>query len=571
MLRYRQTWRAVLMAAVLCSGPAGADETQTSIGEIPLCDLGTGTVKGFTGGLYPNGTNVRPRGHEAAGLRIARNIVKPLSASGAPDLEGKIVMTTVGVSHTTMVFEVDGPNAFKPRADADPSKNPRLVIVDGASDGHNTAQWVGTEPPCDGKDPWDILSRRLAAAGVTPRQVQVIWMMSIGGRDNALGYAPFVKSAKDRQAGMEELVRAFKARFPNLRLAYTTQRPYCYSHPVTGLAHEPWTYYSSFGDKWMIENQINGKGNLNYDPAKGKVVAPWLSWGPYFWADGVNPRSDGLVWLPSDFLAWSWGKPDWAHPSHAGVRKEADQLLAFLKTDPTATPWFLRKTDQPPSLTATACPASGKAPLTVKFSAEARSEKGIIDLVWGFDDGCHAISPAPSKTFHVPGSYKVRVTATDRTGNTATRTVTVKVGGVCSPPAKGRRYPPLPVPPRGHKAPAVRITSPKDGAKFTDPSEIAIAAEATGRDGTVTRVDFFKGGEESLQKLRTYGRWRVWIGKATKAPYRATWRWQPLLEYNPPGGRFTLTARAVDHLGGVSESSVNVVISSRKAAPGPRR
>ncbi len=49
----------------------------------------------------------------------------------------------------------------------------------------------------------------------------------------------------------------------------------------------------------MIENQINGAGNLNFDPAKGQAVAPWLSWGPYQWADGVNPRSDGFVRLPS--------------------------------------------------------------------------------------------------------------------------------------------------------------------------------------------------------------------------------------------------------------------------------
>ena len=82
MLRYRETWRAVLMAAVLWSGPAGADETQTSIGEIPLCDLGTATVNGFTGGLYPNGTSRRPGEHEAAGLRIARHVVKPKHRRG---------------------------------------------------------------------------------------------------------------------------------------------------------------------------------------------------------------------------------------------------------------------------------------------------------------------------------------------------------------------------------------------------------------------------------------------------------------------------------------------------------
>jgi len=548
------------LVVFVCSVRTDADESQTSIGEIPLCDLGTATFQGFMGGLYPNGTNTRPPKHQAAGLAIARDGIRPLNASGQPDPNGKIVMTCVGVSHTTMVFEVDGPNAFKPRADADPSKNPQLVIVDGASNGQNTARWLGHMPLWDG--PWRTLNDRLAAARVTPEQVQVVWLMSIGGADNALEDTPFPQPAKNRQAGMEALVRALKARYPNLRLAYTSQRPYCYSDPVKGLAHEPSTYHSGFGDKWMIENQINGTGNLNFDPAKGKVVAPWLSWGPYQWADGVNPRCDGLVWLPSDFLARSWGKPDWAHPSHAGVRKEADQLLAFLKTDPTATPWFLRKTDQPPRLTATGRPLSGFAPLTVKFSADAASPKEIIDVVWTFEDGCYSVSPNPTKTFYVPGTYDVHVTATDAMGNTATRTVTVKVGGVSSPPPRAEHYPPARVPPPGHKGPTVRITSPEDGVKFANPGKILITADAYGRDGTVTRVDFFKGGDDSKQELREYGAWRVWLGNATKPPYRATWHWNSTLEYNPPGGNFILTARAVDSLGAVAESSVNVNISS---------
>jgi len=560
--------RVVLLAALIglvlplfCRRRGNADESQTSIGEIPLCDLGTGTFQGFMGGLYPNGTNTRPPKHQAAGAWIARNGIKPLNPSGAPDPNGKIVMISVGLSHTTMVFETDGPNAFKPRADADPSKNPQLVIVDGASSGHTTSQWLGNAPLWDGLNPWKILNDRLSAAGVTPRQVQVAWLMSIGGANDAKEWAPFPPAAKNRQAGIEALVRALKARFPNLNLAYTSQRPYCYSHPVKGLAHEPWTYYSGFGDKWMIENQINGTGDLNFDPAKGKVVAPWLSWGPYLWCDGVNPRSDGLVWLPSDFLAKSWGNWDWAHPSHAGVRKEADQLLAFLKTDPTATPWFLRKTNQPPDLKATGDPLNGTAPLTVKFSANASSPKGIIDIAWTFDDGCYSTSPTPTKIFYVPGTYKVHVTATDGAGNTATRTVTVKVGGVSSPPPKGKHYPPVPVPPPGHKAPTVRITSPANGAKFSNPSKIVITAEASGRDGTVTRVDFYKGGADSKQELSAYGPWMVWLGNATKRPYSATWHWDPILEYNPTGGDFILTARVVDDRGAVAESSVNITIS----------
>src|SRR6266851_3549298 len=40
----------------------------TSLPLVPLNDLGTGTYLGFQGGLYPNGSNVRPATHDAAGV-----------------------------------------------------------------------------------------------------------------------------------------------------------------------------------------------------------------------------------------------------------------------------------------------------------------------------------------------------------------------------------------------------------------------------------------------------------------------------------------------------------------------
>src|SRR5262245_43467705 len=71
---------------------AKADESQTSIGEVPLCDLGTGTFEGVLGGLYANGTSVRPAGHEAAGIAIASREVIPRDPSGTPSPDGKIVL-----------------------------------------------------------------------------------------------------------------------------------------------------------------------------------------------------------------------------------------------------------------------------------------------------------------------------------------------------------------------------------------------------------------------------------------------------------------------------------------------
>jgi len=59
----------------------------------------------------------------------------------------------------------------------------------------------------------------------------------------------------------------------------------------------------------------------------------------------------GFTWLCSDL------DPDFVQPiATGGVPKVATHLLAFFKTDPTATPWLLRGTvsGQPPTMSASA-------------------------------------------------------------------------------------------------------------------------------------------------------------------------------------------------------------------------
>jgi len=91
------------------------------------------------------------------------------------------------------------------------------------------------------------------------------------------------------------------------------------------------------GNKWAIGDQIGGVGNLNFNPALGPVQAPWMGWGPYFWANGLMARSDGTTWSCQDLNS------DGTHPAPTtGDYKVAYDLLNFFKTDPTATPWFMK-------------------------------------------------------------------------------------------------------------------------------------------------------------------------------------------------------------------------------------
>jgi Cu/Ag efflux protein CusF len=291
----------------------------------PLTELGTGKHKDFEGGLYPGGKNERPAAHDKAGLALARKI-QPLDAEGKPSADGKIVLLSVGMSNTTQEF-----STFKRLADKDEAKNPHLAIVDGAQGGM-TAAVIQDPDRGRGKQFWDKVDERLKDASVTREQVQVAWLKEAdaGPRD------PFPKHAQTLHAELRRIVRLMHDRFPNLKIIYLSSR-ICAAFAKTPLNPEPIAYETGFSVKWLIEEQIKGDKAFNYDPAKGKVQAPWLSWGPYLWTNGVAKRADGLTYEESDFAG------DGTHPAPAGQRKVADHLMHFFKTDATAKEWFVRR------------------------------------------------------------------------------------------------------------------------------------------------------------------------------------------------------------------------------------
>src|SRR5438093_10117142 len=226
----------------------------------------------------------------------------------------------------------------------------------------------------------------------------------------------------------------------------------------------------------MIENQINGTGNLNFDSNRGAVVAPWLAWGPYLWADGTNPRSDGFVWLCSDLVS------DFTQPSASGDQKVAQELLAFFKTHPTATPWFLRAPAQQINCSASGDPSMVAPGFIVAFSATATSPgHTITQNAWTFDDGDFSLAQNPSKVFPVPGLYNVRLTVSDDAGNTVTRTIPTSVQTAPPTPTPTPAPTPTPTPtptprptptPTPTTAPEVNITKTADAVSVSAGSRI---------------------------------------------------------------------------------------------------
>ena len=410
----------VFLGAFFCAQLASADCTLTNIGIVPLNELGFGSYSNHAGGLYPGGVNTRPAAHEAAGILIAQGI-KPLDAAGNVNTNtGKIGLLSLGMSNVTQEWATKGTNHFLRIATNDPSLNPRVAIADGAIGGQDAPKWTNSA-----STNWDVvITNRLPAYGLTTNQIQVVWLkQALAGPTN---YGAFPAHARTLQAMEEMILRNAKAKFPNLKIAYLSSRTRAYTTNSGDLSPEPFAFECGFAARWVIEDQLNKTNNLNYDPTNGPVVAPWLSWGPYLWANGSVPRGDGVVSVCSDVEA-----SDYTHPTTNGhVAKVAVELLTFFKTDPTATPWFLKTNSAgAPTCAPSASTNSGTMPLTVNFFANATPGSAPFrDAKWTFEDGEYATNGNPVKTFFTPGIYHVRFTATDTNGNTARGSVTVTNG-----------------------------------------------------------------------------------------------------------------------------------------------
>jgi hypothetical protein len=294
---------------------------------VPLNELGDKEYKdGYKGGFYPDGKNERPKDHEAAGLRFAKQI-QPRSAAGKLDPQGKIVLLSVGMSNTSQASQ-----GFHKVLVAAEGINPLVVFVNGAVGGQ-TASRIQNPDNADGAKYWGIVDQRLKEAGVTRDQVQVIWIKEADAGPNQ-GFPGY---AKKLEVELTRIVQIFPKRFPNAKLVYLSSRTYG-GFATTALNPEPYAYESAFSVKWLIERQIKGESGLNFDAGKGEVRAPWLSWGPYLWANGSKKRADGFSYQPGDFTA-----NDGTHLTASGMDKVGRLMLQFFQNDSTARAWFLAK------------------------------------------------------------------------------------------------------------------------------------------------------------------------------------------------------------------------------------
>jgi hypothetical protein len=214
----------------------------------PLTDLGaTGRYEDQDGGLYGAGRNTPPEALRAAATReLAR--IQPLDAQGRPAADGSIGFVALSMSNATQEFSF-----FKRLADASPLKHPSVTIVDCAQGGQAMAEWGAADAR-----PWQVARERLAAAGVTPAQVQVAWVKLANKGPSGSLEEHGRKLERDTLA----LLQHAKTHFPNLRIAYLGSRTYG-GYATGGLNPEPYAFESAFAARWLMQRQMNGDAALH--------------------------------------------------------------------------------------------------------------------------------------------------------------------------------------------------------------------------------------------------------------------------------------------------------------------
>lgn len=101
--------------------------------------------------------------------------------------------------------------------------------------------------------------------------------------------------------------------------------------------------------------------------------------------------------------------------------------------------------------------------------------------------------------------------------------------------------------PPANTPPSVTLTAPANGATYTAPATVSLAASASDSDGTITKVEFFAG--------------TTLLGTDMSAPYQLTWS-------SVPEGSYMLTAVATDDAGATTTSNAATITVAAAPPPG---
>lgn len=253
------------------------DCTKTSIGLTPL----------FPGVIPPS----LSEDHLSRGIELGSQVQK---------VDGKLVVAFVGMSNWRQEIL-----AFTKLTRAE---RIRGIVWYNAGRGN----WDLRGMVENAEEYWAWFKTGIAKRNITTNQIQVLFVKNSVRKGTTIpGY----------QSLMTEHINQAAKELPFLKQIFISSAIYSGYAQAGAPRNEPQAYFEGIAvNEFMIDNENN---------------EPWVSWGPYLWADGLEPRGDGLIWPCEDF------ELDGVHPATGAENKVADMLYRFLKNSPT-TGWFAK-------------------------------------------------------------------------------------------------------------------------------------------------------------------------------------------------------------------------------------
>lgn len=276
----------------------------------PICDLKSDTFQNYTGGKYPDGSNMIPSDHYLFGTELAKS-VNPLDITGNPDdTSGKIGLLILGYSTAAMTGKVfNWLTQFY-------HVNTQLKISIGAQGGKDINAMM------DGHNAyWLTVTQNLFQDSLSPLQVQYIWISTGDIFANERNFPDQSIVFADK---LFRVLQIIKQQYPNIKMVFISDRQYAGYIDSDGPQEfkEPTGYYSSWGVKFIIERQIKKQPGYQYSEI------PFIDWGPTLWTNGSAGNHNGYKWL------WDDVEKGGIHPSAKGRAKEAMRLFIFFANHP---------------------------------------------------------------------------------------------------------------------------------------------------------------------------------------------------------------------------------------------
>jgi PKD repeat protein/glucose/arabinose dehydrogenase len=248
-------------------------------------------------------------------------------------------------------------------------------------------------------------------------------------------------------------------------------------------------------------------GDADYSPRGQVHVLARIDESTYTESDGNGTDDDHpLTWCQRYDGGRSWYTAMGHTEASFTEARFLEQVLGGLETTAgvaiSATCGESRSGPGAPAVTVTPIPASGRAPLDVKFNVKAIDPNGGTRTYdWRFGDGTRSTETNPRHVYSQPGAYTATVIVTDDEGEQGTAAVKITVTA-----------------PQGPMPPTVTATaSPTSG---TAPLRVAFSATGQDPDGKAAdlkyRWDFGDGNRAtSRQATHTYRFPGVYIARVT--------------------------------------------------------